>query len=111
MFDASFDDLVGNGEEVWRDGETERFRSLEIDDQLIFCRKLHRQVSRLFPLENAIDVGCPFPKRVDRIGPVRDQAAVSCKITQWIKRRKAIPRRQPQNLIAIVDRDGVWRDD
>ena len=93
------------------DRQSERLGCLEIDDQLILCRQLHGEVGRLFALEDAVDVGCRLRETVRWNVTIRDQAAVSCKITQWIKRRKAIPRRQPQNFIAIVDRDGVWRDD
>jgi hypothetical protein len=38
----SFDDLVGAGEDRWRDGEAEFLRGLEIDDQLEPCRLLNR---------------------------------------------------------------------
>ena len=37
---ASFDDLVGAGEDRLRDGQAERLGGLEIDDQLEFCRLL-----------------------------------------------------------------------
>ena len=51
-------------------GGTVRPRSLgspQINDELIFGRILHRQVSGLFAFENAIDVGGGAPKNVDRI--------------------------------------------
>jgi len=39
-------------------GEAKRIGGFEVDDQLIFSRCLHRKISRLFALEDAIDVGC-----------------------------------------------------
>jgi hypothetical protein len=36
--------------------EPKRLRRLEIDHQLIFRRRLHGQISRLFALEDAIDI-------------------------------------------------------
>ena len=55
--------------------ETERFGGLEIDHQLVLGRRLHRQVGRLFALEDAIDVASGAPILVDDIGSVRNQAA------------------------------------
>jgi hypothetical protein len=46
----SFDDLVGAGEDRWRDGEAERLRSLEINDQLEFGRLLDWQIGGLSTL-------------------------------------------------------------
>ena len=45
-----FDDLVGAGEDRWRDRQAERLRGFQVDDQLELNRLLHRQVGRL---------GCP----------------------------------------------------
>jgi hypothetical protein len=42
--ERSFDDLVGAGEDCWRDREAEFLRGLEIDDQLEFGRLLHGQI-------------------------------------------------------------------
>jgi hypothetical protein len=46
-----FDAVVGDGEQRWRDSETERLGSAEVDDQLELGRPQHRQVGRLFSLE------------------------------------------------------------
>jgi hypothetical protein len=52
----SLDHLVGAGEQHWWHFEAKRPRGLEIDHQLELSWCLHRQVSRLLALENAIDV-------------------------------------------------------
>jgi hypothetical protein len=52
---CSFNDLVGTGEDRWRNGEAERFGSVEIDDQLEGRRLLHRQIGWLGPGENLAD--------------------------------------------------------
>src|SRR6516164_1876911 len=56
---SSLDHLVGARDERWRHVKAERPGGFEIDDQLIFGRRLHRQVGGLLALEDAIDVaGC-----------------------------------------------------
>ena len=58
---GSLDDLVGAGEERGWNVEAKSFGRFEVDDQLILGRRLHRQVGRLFALEDAIDVAGRAP--------------------------------------------------
>ena len=48
--------FVGTGKQRWRDCEADGLRGLEINGQLVFRRRLHREVAGLFALENAIDI-------------------------------------------------------
>src|SRR5262245_47298393 len=50
---TSFDHLVGAGDERWGDFEAQHFRGLEIDDQLILGRRLHRRAGGLLAPEDA----------------------------------------------------------
>jgi hypothetical protein len=48
-----FDHLVGGGENGLRYRETERLKSLSVDEQFKLDRNLHRQVRRLFTFDDA----------------------------------------------------------
>src|SRR6266850_4703780 len=53
---ALFNHLVGAAEQRKWDVEPERLGALQIKEQLDFCGQLHRQVARLFSLEDAPDI-------------------------------------------------------
>src|SRR6266404_486375 len=64
------DHLGGAQQNRGRDGDAERLRGLEVEDQLDFGRLLDRQVGWLLALEDAIDAAGRAPVRVDRIRAV-----------------------------------------
>ena len=55
--------------------EAERLRSLEVDNQLVFRWRLHRQVGGLVALQDAIDIAGRASEPVNKIGSIGDQAA------------------------------------
>ena len=75
------------GRAAWRHFEAERFGGLEVDHQLVFGRRLHRQVGRLLALEDAIDVAGREAVLVDDIRPIGDQAAVGDELAAWSRPR------------------------
>ena len=54
------------------------FAVFRLITQLVFGRRLHREVGGLLALEDAIDVAGSLPVLVDQIRPIRDQAPASC---------------------------------
>ena len=60
------------GRAVWRHVEAERLGGLEVDDEIVLGRCLHRQVGRLLALEDSIKVVGGATEWVVRIGAVRD---------------------------------------
>jgi len=75
----SFDHFIGAGDERRGQFQAKGFCRLQVDQQLIFGRRLHRQVRRFFSLEDAIDIGGGTPKLIKDIRPVCDQATIAKK--------------------------------
>src|SRR5262245_20321489 len=73
---ALFDHLVGACKDRRRNGDAKRLRGLEVDDQFVFCRCLHRHVGWLFTLKDAINIRCGSPLRIISIRSVGDQTAI-----------------------------------
>jgi hypothetical protein len=67
---ASFDDLVGKGEDRSRDRQPQRLRRLEIDNQLVLGRLLDRQVGGLGAFEDLVDVSGGAPPQLVKARPV-----------------------------------------
>ena len=85
-------------------GEAERLRGLQIDEQLILGRRLHRHIGGLFTLEDAIDVASRAAERIDRVRSVRDETTSSYEITPPVDGWQFVLGRKPDDQRAIIDR-------
>ena len=63
------DHLVGARQQKRRNFDVLRLRGLQIDDELEFVRRLHRQVGGIGALEDAMHIGCGAPVLVVEIDP------------------------------------------
>ena len=86
-----FDHFIGNGKQCRRHGKAERLRGLQVDRDLVFCRRLHRQVGRLLALEDAVEVAGRAPELVNRIRAARAPA----RGWRGAMRRQRLLRRRP----------------
>src|SRR5262249_36400434 len=108
---ALFDHLVGAGEQAIGHGEAQRFRGLEIDNEFVLRRRLHRKVGGLLALEDAIDVTGGAAELADKTRPIRDQPAGSDEKALVVECGQFVPSRQRDDQIAMSCRQWASRYD
>src|SRR5215467_14299715 len=99
---ASFDDLVGDCEQLVGDGEPECLGGLEIDHELELGRLYHRQVSNLCPLQNPAGVDTDLTVGVGKIGSVTNETTSHCEFALHVNRGHCMSRCQRDDLIALA---------
>src|SRR5262249_29284970 len=106
----SFDHLVAAGEQCWRNGEAERLRRFQVDDQLEFSRLLHGEIARLRPVEDlAHKARCPEIK-VRVAHAVGYQSSVLDKLPSEINRGQLVLCRQVNDKPLIGPGDAAKAD-
>src|SRR3954451_3315184 len=68
-----FDHVVRTGEQCWRDLESKRLRSFQVDDQVELRGQFDRKVCRAFPFEDATDIVACAPEQGWVIRSIRHQ--------------------------------------
>ena len=86
-----FDDVIGLGKQGQRDSKAERLGRFEIDCQLVLGRHLDRKISRVFALEDTIDVTGRAAELVQEVRPIGDQSAIGDEEACVIDRRQFVP--------------------
>jgi hypothetical protein len=109
--ERSFDDLVGAGEDRWRDRQPECRCGLEVDDKVEFYRLLDGQVAGFRSFQDPVYIIRRPPEVVGHIGAVRDQAATIGVLPFGVDGGQ--PRRidEPDDLSAVAVEHPVWKDD
>src|SRR5262249_55384675 len=108
---VSFDQLVGAGEQRWRNFEAERLRGPEIDDQLHLRGLLDRQISRLFAFENSSGVNADLTIVIRLTGSVAQQAAGRGERAILMDRGHRVAERQCGELFASGREECTGADD
>src|SRR5215471_17953211 len=102
MCAVSLDNLVGGGQQRFRNGEAVGFGSTDVDHEVELGRLLHREVGRFSALENLRGIEGPnLPNGRDTIGGVTHQTSGSGEAPIRIYRRNLMARGQVCNLLGI----------
>jgi hypothetical protein len=72
---ASFNHLIGSGEELWRDREIERFGGLQIQDKSKPMGLIERGAAHWFTFEQCRSLMCHGPVKLYKIDRINHQPA------------------------------------
>ena len=75
---------------------------LRLIASFVLGRRLHRQVGRLFALQDAIDVAGGAAILIEVVGPIADQAAGANGVAERVDRGQIVPDRECCNQFGIV---------
>src|SRR4030095_4996282 len=106
-FVSLLDHLIRPRQQRRRDRQAERLGGLEVDDQLELGGLLDRKVSRLRPLENAIDIARHAPVHVREAYAVGHEAAVADVFSELVHGRQTVARSQVDEKTPVCVEEGA----
>src|SRR5215204_2423872 len=107
---ASFDHLVGAGEERGRDREAEGVGGFEVDHELKLCRLDYRQFGWFLASENSTSVSSNLLIAIKQARAIAHQAARFRKLPPGIDRGQTIASREHGKKLASSSEKGVCGD-
>jgi hypothetical protein len=108
---ASADDVGRLEEEHWGNGEAQRLRGLQVDDQLESHGLLHREVCGLGTFENLIHVGRRTAEECRQAGAVGQEASRGREFPHVGDHRYPVGEGKVRNLAAVRNRQGLAQRD
>src|SRR3954451_24029170 len=104
---VSFVHLVCPREQHLRDGEAERPRGFQVDDEFEFGWLLYRQICRFLAVENAAGINARLAIESVKVSRVADQAACHNEGAGMIDRRQAMTRCQCREPVSVLRKHGI----
>src|SRR5262249_15510480 len=107
---VSLNDLVGGGQQRFRNCEAERLGGFEVDGQLDFYSLLDRQIGWFLAFENAPGIDANLVVRIVGAAAIADQAAGQDELTDYIDRGQRVAGRQRRELFRASAEEGTVGD-
>src|SRR5260370_24853826 len=108
---VSVDPLVGDGEDVRRNGEAEHLRGLEIDNKFELVDLFDRQVSGIDALENSTGVNTAFVIALTQHRSIAHQATGFDELADFVDRRDLMTCRKRDKVLAPTSEEWVRADE
>jgi len=86
---ALLDHDIRTGEDRQRDRDTQHFRALQVDDELVFCRQLDRDVAGIGAFEDLVDMCRDTAVHVQTLGNLGNTGLYRWTSISWSKRYDA----------------------